>query len=137
MFVGAQAICFTTGRGVAHAEKALEILASVELCRGKTFRSFQALVLQHAGRLSGCICILLAWDEDRRELVRQLRSQGLPLQVLVVADEAHAQELAAPSEEDGAGSFHVLEVGKIEAGLRSLGSSVADRFEAREYEAGK
>src|SRR5262249_47616439 len=33
MFVGPQAFCFTTGRGLAHTDQMLEILAAVRICR--------------------------------------------------------------------------------------------------------
>jgi uncharacterized protein (DUF58 family) len=127
MFVGAQAVCFTAGRGVGHAEQALEILASVQPCRSKPFGTLQALVLQHLPLVSGCICILLGWDEARRELVRKLRVSGVPLRVLVVTDEDGARTLAAGPTEDRPGSFHVLEVGKIEAGLQGVGRMTNDQ----------
>ena len=37
MFVGPEAYCFTSGRGVGHVEQMLEILASVQMCREKNF----------------------------------------------------------------------------------------------------
>ena len=120
MFVENQAVCFTTGRGLAHTEQALEILASVRLCRQKPFSTLQALVLQHVAQVSGCICIFLSWDQSRRELVKKLEACGLPLIVLVVTDEAGARELDSLSGEDRPGRFHVLEIGKIEAGLQVL-----------------
>ena len=61
MFVGPQAYCFTSGRGVGHIEQILEILASVQVCREKTFESLEHLVLAHARGLSGCVCVFLAW----------------------------------------------------------------------------
>lgn len=125
MFVGAQAVCFTTGRGVAHAEQALEILSSVQLCRNRSFSSLQALVLQHVSRLSGCICILLAWDDARRELVRKLRAFGLPLVVLVVTDEAGAREWKNRTPDEDASRVHLLVAGRIEAGLEALGKAGA------------
>lgn len=124
MFVGAQAVCFTTGRGLAHPDQAMEVLASVELCPTKPFSVLQTLVLQHAPVLSGCICIFLAWDEPRRELVRKLTVLGLPLLVLVVTDEAGARELARIAVEERPGHFLVLEAGKVEAGLQALGGKV-------------
>ncbi len=37
LFVGAQAYCFTTGRGLAHVDQMLEILASVRMCVDQPF----------------------------------------------------------------------------------------------------
>src|SRR5208282_4221543 len=69
MFVGPQAFCFTSGRGVGHVEQMLEILASVQVCREKSFESLEHLVLAHAGELSGCVCVLLSWNQPRQRLV--------------------------------------------------------------------
>lgn len=120
MFVGLETVCLTTGRGVAQVDRALEVLAGVEPCRDKPFTALQALVLQHAGALSGCLCLLLAWDEPRRELARRLQALGLPLWVWVVADPAQARRIRAASEPDRPEQFLVLQAGQIEAGLRQL-----------------
>ena len=45
LFVGPQSYCFTAGRGVAHVEQMLEILASVRAC-GSAFRALEHLVLE-------------------------------------------------------------------------------------------
>ena len=44
LFVGPQSYCFTAGRGVAHVEQMLEILASVRACSDQPFRA-----LEHSG----------------------------------------------------------------------------------------
>ncbi len=120
MFVGAQAVCFTTGRGLAHPDQAMEVLASVQLCAVQPFSALQTLVLEHAPVLSGCICVFLAWDEPRREMVKRLTALGLPLLVLVVTDEAGARELAELGAEERPEHFLVLVAGKMEAGLQAL-----------------
>jgi hypothetical protein len=120
MFVGAQAFCFTAGRGVAHAEQMLEILAAVQLCQNKPFSSLHELVVRNSSALSGCICVLLHWDEPRQQLVRQLQQLGLPLTVLVVQSADAADELdLGPMKTDPA-SFHVLRVGQVAEGLQRI-----------------
>lgn len=86
LFVGPQAYCFTAGRGVAHTEQMLEILASVKVCHDQPFQSLAQLVLNHISTVSGCICVLMAWDQERQNFIRQLKALGVPLRVLVVAD---------------------------------------------------
>ena len=112
LFVGPQAICFGTGRGLGQAEQALEILASVNRNPQGSFHSLHRLVVEHATVVCSCICVLVAWDEDRRALVGQLRGQGLPVLVLVVA----------PRPDDSVAEPHVhfLEPGNIAEGLRKL-----------------
>ena len=119
MFVGPEAYCFTMGRGVGHVEQLLEILASVQPCCDRQFSSLLRLVLQHAGDLSGCLCVFVEWDASRQEFVRRLRELGVPLMVFVVT------AAGAPPPEPGpmAGEperFHRLEVGKVAEGLAKL-----------------
>ena len=125
MFVGPRAVCFTTGRGLSHTEQALEILASVEACHDRAFRTLRDLVLQHAGGVSSCVAVLLQWDQPRRELIRQLRSLALSPLVLVVTEPHLAEQVHAATAEDRPDNFHVLEVGRIAEGLRGLGKTNA------------
>jgi uncharacterized protein (DUF58 family) len=120
MFVGPQAFRFTAGRGVAHAEQMLEILASVTLCDSKPFGTLQDLVLEHTTALSGCICILLDWDEPRHQLVRCLRQLGLPLLVLVVRNPKDPNRLDPGPLADAPHSLHALTVGNIAEDLQQL-----------------
>lgn len=119
MFVGPEAYCFTMGRGVGHIEQLLEILASVQPCRDRQFNSLLRLVLQHAGDLSGCLCVFVDWDEQRKEFVRHLREMGVPLMVFVVtaagAPNLEPGPMAAEPER-----FHRLEVGKVAEELARL-----------------
>ena len=117
LFIGSQAFCFTIGRGVAHADQMLELLASVALSNGPSFSALEQLVLEHATAVSGCICIFLAWDESRRRLVRNLAALGVPAMVLIV------RETGAPPIErhaDDPQVLHTLEVGRIDADLARL-----------------
>ncbi|MBI5801228.1 MAG: DUF58 domain-containing protein [Verrucomicrobia bacterium] len=119
MFVGPQAYCFTMGRGVGHLEQLLEILASVQPCRDRQFKSLLQLVLQHAGDLSGCLCVFVEWDEQRREFVRRLREMGVPLTVFVVTNAGAPKPDPGPMGADPE-QFRQLEVGKVAEGLANL-----------------
>jgi uncharacterized protein (DUF58 family) len=120
MFVGPQAFCFTAGRGVAHAEQMLEILASVNLCDSKPFRDLHDLVLRHTMAVSGCVCVLLAWDEPRRELVRHLKQLRLPLLVLVVQEKGNGRKLDPGPLQDQPECLHACPVGHIGEALQKL-----------------
>ena len=91
LFVGPQSYCFTAGRGVAHADQMLEILASVQACADQPFRALEHLVLNHVGVVSGCICVLVAWDEPRRSFVEKLRALGLPVRCSSLCHRAKAR----------------------------------------------
>jgi uncharacterized protein (DUF58 family) len=120
LFVGSDAYCFTAGRGLAHADQMLEILASVRICTERPFASLEHLVLDHAASVSGCICVLLAWDEQRREFVKRLKSLRVPLKVLIVAPDNDSSEFDPGPMRDELDRFHVLEAGKIEEELAKL-----------------
>jgi uncharacterized protein (DUF58 family) len=120
LFVGPQAVCFTTGRGLGQAEQALEVLAAVRPCADKPFCALEELVVRHAGAVCGCVCVLLAWDEPRRELIRKLRERGLPVLVLVVVGAGEADAFRAAHEGEAPEHVHVLEAGRVAEGLAQL-----------------
>ena len=115
LFVGAEAYHFTAGRGLGGAERMLEILAAVQPCGDKPFEELSRSVALRYRLVSGCILVLVAWDEPRRALTRQLRALGVPLQIFLVRDPASGAAL--PEAQDG---VRVLEVGRIAEGLSSL-----------------
>lgn len=84
VFVGPEAVVLTAGRGVASTDRLLELLACVEACTDRPFAALHALVASRTAALSGCIAVLLAWDEERQALVRALTSRGIPTLALVI-----------------------------------------------------
>lgn len=120
MFVGAEAFCFTAGRGLAHTDQMLEILASVGVCREKPFSALRELVISHTASVSGCICVFLAWDEERQQLVRQLKAMGLPLLVLVVTKSGDTAPLDPGPMRDEPEKLKRLQTGRIAEGLAAL-----------------
>jgi uncharacterized protein (DUF58 family) len=119
MFIGTQACCFTTGRSIGQAEKALEILACARAQPDKPFSDLARHVLGRVQLLSSCICVLLAWDEARQVLVRRLRGRGIPVKVILIREPGEkAPEDPVPMQ--GGSSFNVLEAGRIEEGMRRL-----------------
>lgn len=121
MFVGLEAYCFTLGRGLSHTDKMLEILASVGTCRDKSFRDLIPVVMQRIALLSGCICVLLNWDDMRQALVRQLRGMRLPLLVLVLAENTDTPALQdAMLMNDGLTTLRVLKLSQLQEGLMRL-----------------
>ncbi len=120
MFVGATSYCFTSGRGVAHVEQMLEILASVSACRNQSFGALEHLVLDHIQAVSGCVCVLLDWDEQRRRLVRKLREYGLPVLVMVITAGGGSQVVGESPSVDQQTPVYMLEAGRIEQGLARL-----------------
>jgi len=120
LFIGTEAYCFTIGRGLGQTEQMLEILASITPCQDKPFSELPPLVLERAAMLSGCICILLAWDEERQNFVKALRTLGVPVLVFVLTDGNTLQSLDPGPMLENPGYFHVLKVGEIQKKLAQL-----------------
>jgi uncharacterized protein (DUF58 family) len=119
LFVGNQSYCFTAGRGLAHADQMLEILASVQNCADKKFVTLEHLVLNHVAAVSGCICVLQHWDDARRDFIKKLRALDIPLLVLVVVRPGGRKPDAGPLRDEPE-NFHVLEIGRIGEELAKL-----------------
>ncbi|HLP90755.1 MAG TPA: DUF58 domain-containing protein [Nostocaceae cyanobacterium] len=121
MFVGNEAYCFTFGRGISHTDKMLEILASVVACQDKNFDSIIPVVMERISLLSGCICIFLCWDEDRKKLVNYLQSRNIHTLVLIITDPKNKLEnFDLESQSNQLENFHILELGKIQTGLMNI-----------------
>jgi uncharacterized protein (DUF58 family) len=120
LFIGEQAYCFTAGRGLAHADQMLEILASVSAAGDKPFRTLEHLVIDHSAVVSGCICVLLGWDRKRREFIGKLRALGLPMLVLVVCESGKMKSIETAPVADKPERFHILEAGRIEECLAKI-----------------
>lgn len=116
MFVGAEAYCFTAGRGVTQTDRLLEILAGVGPCRDKPFEALASMALSRAAVLSGCICVLIAWDRERREFVGSLRAMGLPVRVYL-ATESAARDIDPGPMGDRPDRFHRLRPDRVAADL--------------------
>lgn len=111
LFIGAECHCFTMGPGELQAEALMRVLAGVRPCPDESLRALQAAVMSRRSELSGCICILLDWDAERRQMLEELRSVGLPLMVLLVSERGQA---------DCPAWVHLLAPGRIEEGLAKL-----------------
>jgi uncharacterized protein (DUF58 family) len=109
----------SAGRGLGPPERLLELLAGVAPSGPSGFRRLGDLVLSHRERLSGCICVLTAWDADRRALVRALGRRGVETLALVVTDDRPG---GAVAEADGepAPAVRFLHVGRLAEELARL-----------------
>ncbi len=111
MFVGAQSYCYTAGRGQLSAGSLMEVLAGVPLCASQPFATLHKAVLARRALLTGSICVLLAWDDARREFIRELQMLGVPVLALLVASEPPV---------DRPSWLRVIKSGQVQAGLATL-----------------
>jgi uncharacterized protein (DUF58 family) len=111
MFIGAEAYTYTAGRGQMQTGSLLEVLAGVQPCRDKPFALLGAAVLARRQALTGCICVLLGWDEARAGFIRQLRSHGVATRAIAVCREP---------VRDAPGWLLAVEPGRVQEGLARL-----------------
>jgi len=120
LFVGPESYCFTAGRGLGSSEQMLEILAAVQPCRHKLFANLENVVAEHVRSVSGCICVLIEWNDERQRFVRKLKNLGVPVLVVVVVPAGEGTSLDPGPMRDEPGRFHTVEAGNLQAGLAKL-----------------
>ncbi len=87
LFVNEQAYCFTGGHGLGGNEPFLKILAGLKSQDTAAFQVLHQAVLQHAHHISGCVLVLLRWDEARQALRQSLQYRGIHVLTLIVVEQ--------------------------------------------------
>jgi uncharacterized protein (DUF58 family) len=114
MFVGTEAYCFTSGRGVAPPERMLEILAAVSPCLHQQINLLEQLLLRHVAQVTSCVCVLMDWDVPRQRMIRQLRALRVPVQAYVVrSNEDAGRPLDTAAVADCPACLHSIVSGRI------------------------
>lgn len=121
LFVGTDAYCFTVGRGVGQTERVLEVLADVQATPEKPFSELSKLVLGHGPQVSGCVCILLSWDDARREFVANLLGRQIPTMVIVLVAKGAETKLELGPMRVNPERFKVISIDRIQEQLATLG----------------
>ena len=111
MFVGERMHTFTAGHGQMMPSRLLEVLAGVSLAPNAQMHTLIEAVRARREQLSGCVCILLHWDDARRALLDAIRASGATVLPLLVA-------AAAP--DDLPPGIRLLRPGQIAEGLAAL-----------------
>ena len=83
---GPELYVFRAGRHTAHFENILEIVACIEACRDNPFERIAPALADELSNISTVICVLLDWDESRRQLARTAIEMGCSVKILVVRD---------------------------------------------------
>jgi uncharacterized protein (DUF58 family) len=110
MFIKDQAHLVTAGRGLARAEKLLEVLAAVQPEAAPGFDVLARLVLRHRDELTSCLVIFAGWDDTRASFLRTLARGGLVCAAIIVG------KAPAPADLPG----HWVQSGHLARDLRRL-----------------
>lgn len=119
MFLHGHAHRFTAGRGVARAEKMLEVLAAAEIDPHSDFPALLRLVLSHRDDLASCLCVMVGWDSARSAFIRDLLRGGVTPVVLAVFPSPEMAETAAIQCPPTV-PFLPLAAGQVQSGLHQL-----------------
>ena len=87
MFIGNQAYRYTAGRGYRSTRSMLEILACVKSSHKNNSPALIELLNNNISECCGLLCILLAWDEARQNLIKAIQKTGIPTLALVLTDD--------------------------------------------------
>jgi hypothetical protein len=121
MFIGEQAYSFSSGRGMSQYDKLLEILACVKACNKRDVSDLLPKIIEYAPLLSGCVCVFLTWDDERKEIVKKLIAFNVPVKVLVITDSISSLGSIDPGPmKSFINNFHILETDNIEEGLSKI-----------------
>jgi len=76
----------TAGQSVAYLDQILDILACVESYPREPFSTLEPEIGPLLGKIALVICVLLEWNEARRQFVEHLVTHGVAVKVIVVRD---------------------------------------------------
>ena len=110
MVIKDQAHLVTAGRGLARAEKLLEVLAAVQPEAVPGFDVLARLVLRHRDELTSCLVIFAGWDDARAGFLRTLARGGIVCAAIIVS------KAPAPAGLPG----HWVQSGQLARDLRRL-----------------
>jgi uncharacterized protein (DUF58 family) len=115
------AVHLVSGRRIGQAQPMLEALA-VAAPRPGSGADFAALVLRHAAQATAFIVVVPAFDQARRDLVRELRHRGVPVVVLVVVRAGRREAPTIAVADERPDRLIIIEAGRVGEDLQQIGS---------------
>jgi uncharacterized protein (DUF58 family) len=76
----------TAGRSLAYLDQILDILACVDESSTEPFATIEPQVAELLSRISTVICVLLDWDDARRNFAHRLHAQGVAVKIIILRD---------------------------------------------------
>jgi uncharacterized protein (DUF58 family) len=120
LFVGDEAYCFTAGRGLGQTQQVLEVLAGVQARPEKSFGALDGLMVRHSSQVSGCVCILIDWDDERKAFIRRMQSLQVPVLVILIVPESSKEPPDPGPMKVCPDRFRVIPMNRLKEGLASL-----------------
>lgn len=117
MFVGNQTYSFSSGRGLAHSDKMLEILACVQACQDKTISALIPALQSNIKKISGSICIFLDWQEGHKKIYQMFKQSQVPVFIIVLAEDKLKMEEKISRDMNRMAHIKVVQRGRIQQEL--------------------
>ena len=121
VIAGNQAHHFTAGRSLSRTEKLLELLASIQPNQKAPFESILSVLRPELAAIGSCICILLDWDAQRKELIEQLQIAGVPtLAIVIEGEKGLSADVDRSCLSDRRSRLEVMNINNIQEALLKL-----------------
>lgn len=119
MFLGSDAYKFTIAKGINSKKKALEVLASISICKNKLFDSLHSLIKTNIHLLNSVVLVLIEIDEDRVKLINLLEKYDIEIKVFLVSKKPSIS--AGKIKKLGIKTaINILDIGDIKGSLKEL-----------------
>jgi uncharacterized protein (DUF58 family) len=106
----------TAGRSLAFQDQILDILACIEPAVAEPFQIVEPELLEDLSKLTTVICVMLDWNETRRDFVERVR-QVCSVKVIIVRS---APCTLDPSSESASLSLRLIDQQKFDNGVGEL-----------------
>ncbi len=124
MFVGDKPYRFNAGRGSMTLQNMLEVLACVSPSGDNNLEQLQRLTIDCIDECSVYICVLLAWDEARKKLIRTLRQHGMTVLCVVMVQDAGDDQPDLEPMLNTPQYFHQVSQSSFEQDLLGIGQTL-------------
>ena len=121
LFIHNKAYRLTSGRGLTDTRAMMEVLACIENTDKDNFPQLSELVMAHIGETSGLILVLQVWDRQRTEFIRNLVRLNIPLQVILISENANPDLQVNPLSSQPE-RLWILDAGNIRESIAALGA---------------
>ncbi|MCG8379708.1 MAG: DUF58 domain-containing protein, partial [Proteobacteria bacterium] len=84
MFTGDKPYRFNAGRGSLTLKNIMEVLACVQSTDANNIEQLEQLAIKFLNECSVYVCILLDWDDTRKNMIKTLRQHGIVVLCVVI-----------------------------------------------------
>ena len=120
MFVGNHIYSFSSGRGLSHSEKMLEIMACVQPSTDKSILDLIPVLKANIQQFSGSICIFLDWTKAHQKIVQLFEQAMVPVFIIIMTEDQLKMQETILNETGAANGMKIVQPDKV---AQTLGQS--------------